>query len=66
MAPREVWPPGRYGPQGGMAPRTLSCNILPAVYNATLSGIAGSALVFNVRRNVKGKNKKKNMTKRYR
>lgn len=35
--------------QGCMTPKTLSWNIVPAVYNPTLSGIAGSALVFNVR-----------------
>ena len=44
--------------QGGMLPRTLSWNIQPAVYNPPLSGIAGSAPVFTLKINVKGKNKK--------
>lgn len=52
--------------QGCMTPKTLSWNIVPAVYNPTLSGIAGSALVFNVTTNVKGKNRQKNTTQRYR
>lgn len=44
---------------GSMALRTFSWNKMPAVYNPPLSGIAGSALVFTVKTNVKGKNKNK-------
>lgn len=40
--------------QGGMVLRTPSLNIVPAVYNPPLSGIAGSALVLTVRARFKG------------